>query len=593
MKRILSMSLILAVVLPLFAQTNNSPEITIDELKAHIAYLASDELGGRKPGTEGGDAAADYIRKNLAALNLETAVENYYQSFDVVTDIVAGTDNKLFFDGFEGKFDEDFTALSNSESAELTASSVFVGYGFEFDGENLSWHDYKDIDVKGKWAIVLRGAPTSENHSDVFDNYTSLRKKILVARDKEAAGVIFVSSGSDSEKDELIKLSYSRGETSVGLPVIHIKRSAADKIISSAGVSLEELEEHYKTEQFPYSFEIANKISAKVDLKTITAKTQNITGILRGSDPLLKNEYIFLGAHYDHLGMGGMGSGSRTPDTLAIHNGADDNASGTAAIIEIIEKLAANKDNLKRSVVYMSFAAEEMGLLGSKQFTNEPFVDLSAIKFMFNLDMVGRLDTSNSLTVGGTGTAAGWEEILKSYSENSGINVKTSPEGYGPSDHASFYAKDIPVAFFFTGVHEDYHTPEDDTEKINFEGEKKIADLVYELVLEVANRDESFAYQEAGPKEQQSASRRFKVTLGIMPDVASSGNNGLQVDAVIEGKPAFNSGMKKGDIIVAMDGKEVKDIYDYMNRLSEFKNGQTIPVDVMRGEEKVTLQVEL
>ncbi|HJN69071.1 MAG TPA: M20/M25/M40 family metallo-hydrolase, partial [Candidatus Marinimicrobia bacterium] len=271
-----------------------------------------------------------------------------------------------------------------------------------------------------------------------------------------------------------------------------------------------------------------------------------------------------------------------------------DNASGVAAILEIIEKLKAEQTKLKRSILFLSFGAEEMGLLGSKYFVNNPLVDLGKIKLMFNLDMVGRLDsTTKAITVGGTGTAVGLSDLVQRFAEGEDLNVKLSSEGYGPSDHTSFYVENIPVLFFFTGVHEDYHTPEDDVEKINLSGEKLVAEFVHDLIIEAANVPESLVYQEAGPKEQPSGRRRFKVTLGIMPDYASEGGEGLRVDGVINNKPAKRAGIEKGDVIVAMDGKPVKNIYDYMYRLEECKPGQRINVDVLRNGKKITLVVDL
>jgi hypothetical protein len=368
----------------------------------------------------------------------------------------------------------------------------------------------------------------------------------------------------------------------------------ADEIIKATGNTIESVEAKLNESKLPMSFGIDAKLHAITNLVKTTAETKNVVAMIEGNDPLMKDEFVIIGAHYDHLGYGGIGSGSRSPDENAVHNGADDNASGTTAIIEVFEKFAANKDKIKRSILFLAFTAEEMGLIGSKYFVDNPFIDLDKVHFMFNMDMVGRLvDSTKNLTIGGTGTAVGLEDILKKHVDKSGLNVKFNSEGYGPSDHASFYAKDIPVAFVFTGVHEDYHKPSDDADLINYEGEKIVADLVYDLAFEIANMNEALVYQEAGPKEPQNTYKRFKVTLGIMPDVASSDTEGLRADAVIEGRPAHNAGMKKGDIIVAMEGKSVNDIYDYMNRLADFKPGQRISVDVMRGNEKVILIVDL
>ncbi|MBU1097001.1 MAG: M20/M25/M40 family metallo-hydrolase [Bacteroidetes bacterium] len=574
--------------------SQDSPEITVDELKGHIGYLASDELEGRKPGTEGIEKAAKYIKEQLLKLNVKPAGDNYYQSFEIVTDLKTGDNNSFSFGDFNGKLNTDFVPLNISENGKLTAPVVFAGYGFQIDEDSLKWNDYADIDAKGKWVIILRGSPSGDGHGDPYANYSSIRKKILTARDNQAAGVIFVTGKDFDADDNLIDFSFSRRESSAGLISINIKRTIADKLFAAADVTIDGLEQTIKQNSSPVVFELPIEITGQTDLVKQMTKTENVAAILEGSDPILKNEFVIIGAHYDHLGYGGAGSGSRSPDTVAIHNGADDNASGTAAALEVFEKLAANRKELKRSVLFLAFTAEEMGLIGSKYFTDNPFIDLKNVKFMVNMDMVGRLsaDTKN-LTIGGSGTAVGLEDILKKHTDKSGLNIKFSAEGYGPSDHASFYAKDIPVAFVFTGVHDDYHKPSDDADLINYEGEKSVADLVYEIVLDINNQQEALVYQEAGPKEPQDNYKRFKVTLGIMPDVASSDVKGVRADAVIEGRPAFNSGMQKGDIIVAMEGKSVNDIYDYMNRLADFKVGQRISVDVIRDGEKVILIVDL
>ncbi len=579
----------------LLAQVNDTPEITVDELKGHIGYLASDELEGRKPGTPGIEKAAVYIVEQLEAIDAQKVDGSYFQTLEIVTDLKAGDNNKLVFGDVAGKVNEDFVPLNISENVEVEADIVFVGYGFQFDEDTLKWNDYADVNAEGKWVLILRGSPSGGGHGpDPYANYASLRKKILTARDNKAAGVLFVSGKQFDEADELIELSFSRRETSAGLPAIQIKRSLADKIVTTGNKTIDTLEAELNESKSPVSFTINAKLNAQTDLVKTTAETKNVVAILEGNDPMLKNEYVILGAHYDHLGYGGVGSGSRSPDEHAIHNGADDNASGTSAIIEVFEKFAGNKDKLKRSILFLAFTAEEMGLIGSKYFVDNPFIDLENLHFMFNLDMVGRLnDSTKNLTIGGTGTAVGLEAILQKHVDESGLNVKFNSEGYGPSDHASFYAKDVPVAFFFTGVHEDYHKPSDDAHLINYEGEKIVADLVYDIAFDLANMSDALVYQEAGPKEPKNTYRRFKVTLGIMPDVASSDTEGLRADAIIEGRPAHNAGMKKGDIIIAMEGKSVNDIYDYMNRLADFKPGQRISVDVMRGSEKVILIVDL
>ena len=595
-RKIISVILLsLLVIGNVSLQVVDSEDITTKELHSHVAFLASDSLKGRKPGTTEGRVAAEYIKDEIRKDGLVLMGEDGFQVFEVVTSVKAGENNRLSFDGFDGMQGEDFVPVSFSGNGTVTASVVFTGYGFDFDDDDLSWHDYEGVDVAGKWAMVLRGDPEVDKSDSPFITYSSLRKKALVARDRGAVGVLFVSGEKFDKDDALINLVYDHSPTGVGIPVLHIKRNAANLMMKESGQTIEALEERLNKSRKPESFVIPNNIiTASTEVIKNKAKTQNVVGLLKGSDPAMENGFIVLGAHYDHLGMGGRGSGSRRPDTLAVHNGADDNASGVAAILEIVENLSTRKDVLKRSILFIAFGAEEMGTLGSKYFTDQPLVDLGSVSAMLNLDMVGRLDAeTRALSVSGSGTAAGLSEIVTERADAHGLKVNLSPEGYGPSDHAAFYAKDIPVLSFMTSIHEDYHSPDDDIEKLNFEGLVSVAEFVHALVVDLSNRTEELTFQEAGPKTRASARRRFKVTLGIMPDIAASDVQGVRATAVIPGRPASLAGMQKGDVIVAMEGKRVNDIYEYMHRLSEFKPGQRISVDVLRDGRKVILIVEL
>lgn len=567
-----------------------SESIEADELRIHVEYLASDALKGRMPGTPGGDSAAAYIRDCFREAGLELLGDDGYQSFDVVQDIEAGDGCALTAAGEAAELGSSFMPLSFSGEGTLTAKVVCPGYGFDFESDTGAWRDYADLEVKGKWVLILRGSPDDE--SGDYDPFMSLRKKAMVARDHGAAGVLFTAGPHFDKDDALVELDYQRQESSMDIPVLSISRGIANRLLHQTTVA--ELEARLIEAKQPLPAACTGTVDAEVQLIRKSIAAHNVIGMIRGSDPARAGEYIVLGAHYDHLGMGGPGSGSRRPDTTAVHNGADDNASGVAAVIEIAERLAANRTGLKRSLIAVAFSAEEMGLLGSKYFVDHPPVDIERMMLMGNLDMVGRMEEGKkSLSIGGTGTAADLDTLVKEAAAEQGFAVKLSPEGYGPSDHAAFYSRSIPVLFFFTGVHQDYHTPADDADLLNYEGSKYISDLITDILLEVAGRGEALAYQEAGPKSRPSTSKRFKVTLGIMPDVSSSETKGLRADAVIKGRPADRAGMQKGDIIVAMEGKPVGGIYEYMNRLSEFKEGQRISVEVLRGEERVVLIVEL
>jgi hypothetical protein len=290
--------------------------------------------------------------------------------------------------------------------------------------------------------------------------------------------------------------------------------------------------------------------------------------------------------------MGGPGSSSRQPDTVAVHYGADDNASGVAAVLEVAEWLVS--ESPERTVLFTTFGAEEMGLVGSKYFAENPPVDLASVQVMINMDMVGRLNEQRQLQIGGVGTSPGFTTLLDSVNQQYGFNLKFSNEGYGPSDHAAFYAHDIPVLFISTGGHPDYHTPSDNPEGINMEGAREVMQFVADLAVVLANKKERIAFTEAGPKVQGSSrGRRGGITLGLMPDVTYDGNDGMPVMFVTEGKPAAVGGVQKGDVIVAIEGKSVGNVYDYMSRLDQLKEGMSIIVTVRRSEEMVDLVVRL
>ena len=589
-----SITIAALVAQPLFSWAQDDVEITAREIKQHVTFLASDSLKGRKPGTPEGRLAAEYIAKSFSRYDLQLLGEKGFQFFDVVTAVKADKRNRLASDDFRGELGKDFVPVAFSENASVTAGVVFAGYGFDFENDSLQWHDYKGIDIKDKWALVLREDPEANNPRSPFLEHAPLRKKALIARDKGSTGLLVVSGVELDKEDQLMPLRYDQIESGAGIPILHIKRAVADSLLAKSGKTIAAIEHELNTQRKPGSFELNATVSAVASVVQAKASTQNVLALLPGADAQLKNTYIVVGAHYDHLGFGGPGSGSRTPDTLAVHNGADDNASGVAALLEIAEKLAANRSHLRRSILFISFGAEEMGLLGSKYFIRNPLIDLEQVKMMFNLDMVGHQNPeTNALTLGGTGTAAGLDSIVQQHNSQYGFELKLSPEGYGPSDHASFYVENIPVLFFFTGVHDYYHTPEDDTERINFAGEKAIADYAYDLIVTLANQESALVYREAGPKSRPSSGRGFKVTLGVVPDFASAETVGFRIDGVRKDGPADRAGMQKGDVIRAIEGKEVKNIYDYMFRLAELKPGQRVSVEFIRDGKKQIVIVEL
>lgn len=566
-------------------------EITENEMRQHIQYLASDRLEGRMTGSAGDSLAAVYIRKILKRYGLIPLAGDGFQRFSVIVSAEAGSQNTLKTGNISFVPGKDFLPASFSSSGSLSAEVVFAGYGFSFETDSIKRNDYGNIDVKGKWVMILRGDPEPDNPASVYIPFAGDRHKSLAAREAGAAGVLLVSGEAFDCEDVLEPLTG--GDPSCGIPVIRIKRNVADSILSSSGTSIAFLEKTLSSPSVLKSFSTGITLEGSSDIVQKEAVTRNVAMLLPGTDEKLKNEYVVIGAHYDHLGMGGKGSSSRRPDTVAVHYGADDNASGTAMMMELAGKFAGEKTN-KRSMIFIAFTGEEKGLLGSKYFVENSPAQLPLINAMVNLDMTGRLKETREMQTGGVGTAKGLADLVKSLTDTSMVKPVFTPEGSGPSDHSAFYAKNIPVLFITTGAHVDYHTPSDTWDKINYAGMKDVAGYVYKITERLASDNEKLAFTEAGPPESQSRRPgRRGVSLGIMPDVTGSVKNGLRAELVTPGKPADLGGMKKGDIIISINGKPVKDIEEYMFRLSQLKKGDAVTVEVLRNDKKTELLIQL
>jgi hypothetical protein len=584
---------ILPLILILFMSScSGNREVTVKELRDHVKYLSSDSLKGRLTGSAGDSLAAEYIRKELTSFGLVPLSGDGLQKFEVTKRIIPGKNNSLLLNGTSYTVDKDFMPLSFSSNGSLDSEVVFTGYGFNINNDTLKWNDYEGVGVSGKWVMILRADPEAENTKSPYIQYSGDRDKALLAKDMGAAGVLLVSGPVADPQDTFEPLNNEG--FSVGIPVFRIKREVADAIISKAGKTIQSIEKNINTNRKPSGFATGVQITGNAEIERETANTRNVVMLLPGEDEQLKNEYLIIGAHFDHLGMGGPGSSSRATDTSGVHHGADDNASGVSMMLELAERFALNRGSHKRSIICIAFSGEEEGLLGSKHFTGDPGIDLSKVNAMLNLDMVGRLNDTNMLQISGVGTAVGLKELIYSKSDTSGVKLKLSEEGYGPSDHSSFYFRNIPVLFYFTGAHLDYHTPGDTWDKLNYPGMTVIAGQIFNVGEELANSPDKLQFREAGPKVEPVRYRRGKgVSLGIMPDFAGVVNNGLRADAVTPGKPAALGGMKKGDIITAINGKSVNNIQDYMSRMSQLKHGQTISVEILRNGKKEVLLIQL
>jgi aminopeptidase YwaD len=588
MKKFTYISLVLGITINFYSYGQSDPKVTVKELKDHVYFLAGDKLKGRYPGTAEDSLLFSYISGVFKSSGLDLYNQSGIQKFDFVSNSKQGPGNSITVDGKITASPAEFMPFCFSTNGSLSAGIVFAGYGYEFKNDTVSRNDYKGIDIKGKWVMVLRGNPVSNEKKNAFTTFEKDRSKAMLAKDKGAAGIIFVSGLKYDQNDELNAMSGNLSE--VGIPCFQIKRTLADEMLAKTGTSIKDLEERTFQKPDINSFALKTELNATTDVEVEKTVTGNVIAVLKGSNPAKADEYIVIGAHHDHLGMGGQGSSSRMPDTVAIHYGADDNASGVAAVLELAGKLSSLKP--ERSIVFVTFGAEEKGILGSNYFTSHPPVPLDKIELMLNLDMVGRLRDS-LLQVGGAGTSPGFKTYIQSSEKNSPFIFSISDPGYGPSDHAAFYSKDKPVLFFTTGAHQDYHTPFDRADSINYAGLAEITEYVAEVAMYYADLDSAISFREAGPKESSSGRYKGKVTFGIMPDVTGEGKDGMKVLAVTEGKPASNAGMKKGDIITGIDGKPVGNIQDYMYRLEQLKPGYRAVVSVTRNGNKLELLIQL
>jgi len=588
-KRILYLFIFQVYTLALLAQ---QPVWKPEQLKEQMAFLASDSLKGRYPGTTEDHVVAQYIAQSFSNAGLKFFNNSPFQSFEVVTSVQPGQ-NKVNLNGTSGIYDQDFSVFGFSANAALDAEIIFAGFGLVIETDDLKRNDYEGLDVKGKWVLVLKGDPEPDNNDSKYIPFSDARSKAMYARDKGAAGIVFIGGKKNNPKDEIAPLLFERSVVSSGIPAIDLKAAWAGPVLFNTSMPLDSVEKQLISSAKPIQFAVKASLSATIELIQNKVTTQNIVGYLEGTDEPLKNEYVVIGAHYDHLGFGGEGSGSRVPDTVAVHYGADDNASGVVGIMNLASVLANVPDRFKRSFIVVAFSAEEMGLLGSRYFVKHLPVDKNKVVAMLNLDMIGRLNDKSTISIGGTGTATQWEEMLNRHLSGGKLTAAYSPEGFGASDHASFYAENIPVLFFSTGAHADYHTPADTWDKINYEGLAEVMLLSENVAVELLNDSERLTFQEAGPKERTGGRRGFKVTLGIMPDFTSSDSDGLGVGGVTKGAPAERAGMLKGDKITGLNGMPVGTIYDYMNRLKQLKPGQRVNVDIIRNGEKMVLIVDL
>ena len=522
-----------------------------NNLQLHVTYLSSDALEGRRTGTAGEKQAAEYIAKTFKEIGIAPkGTADYYQIFDIQEGRQVNTATHLLINDHNLVLNKDFFPLAFSGNGSVEAMPSIA-----LQEAQMPWFlDIKELQEENK----------ANPH---FDIYGTIRNRVANMAKKGATAVFLYSTAT--AKDAIAFQEKDRNQQ-VNIPVVYITKDAAAKYLSDASAALD--------------------LKLKVDIGPKMRQGRNVIGYINNGAATT----VVLGAHYDHLGFGEDGNSILRTAGKQIHNGADDNASGTAALLELARALKSSRYK-QNNYLFIAFSGEELGLYGSKYFVENPTIDLKSVSYMINMDMVGRLnDSSKTITIGGYGTSPVWGELYNATGKNklynTNLQYRFDSSGTGPSDHTSFYNKGVPVLFYFTGLHSDYHRPTDDFDKINYTGQLHIVKHVLS-VIEAAGRQAGKLAFTKTRDPQMTTTAHFNVTLGIMPDYTFSGN-GVRVDGVTDGRPASKVGIRAGDVIIALGNNQVNSIESYMQALSKFKKGDKASVTYQRGSENKTATVE-
>lgn len=523
-----------------------SAKATLANIKAHVQYLADDKLEGRRAGSKGEKLAMEYISGQFRTIGLlPKGTDQYYQAFEINEgkQINAGT----------------YFKVNNND---LVAGKEFFPFPFSPNKKVEATPAIALQEADMPWFVDL-GEILEENKSNPhFDLSEYIRNNSKKAADHGATAVIIYNTSAHDDK-----LSFNGKDKTeqISIPAVYVFKDAANKYFKDKTASLD--------------------IKLKTDIGEKKRTGHNIVGYIDNG----ASSTVILGAHFDHLGYGEDGNSMLRTGEKLIHNGADDNASGSAALIELARILKTGKAK-NSNYLFIAFSGEELGLYGSKYYADNPTIDLKSVNYMLNMDMVGRLnDSTKVLSVGGYGTSPQWASVINTQDKKLPFVIKTDSSGSGPSDHTSFYRKDIPVLFFFTGQHRDYHRPSDDADKINYTGELNIVNYINSIIISLNKENQKLAFLKT--REPQMGTRAFSVTMGIMPDYTYSGT-GVRADGVTEGRPAAKAGLKAGDVIVQIGDYPVSSVETYMQTLGKFKKGDKTKVKYKRGNETLEAPVE-
>ncbi|MEZ4724325.1 MAG: M28 family peptidase [Candidatus Kapaibacterium sp.] len=575
-------------------KVTNTGSIKAEEIEAKVRYLSSDELEGRFTGSEGIRLAADFIVSDLEQFDLKPlkGFDNFRIPFEYTSDIeISKSENYISTISSSGKENKllagtDFMPLASTDNGQFEEDVIFAGFGIKTtDESDFQMNSYADLDVKDKFVMVLDDMPSNldEEQQKSLTRYSSRMYKTLTARELGAAGIIFIS-----ERTKITKPKDVRMNIKSGMYLAEITESAAGRLLDTDFSKIKDKVDNYNPHE-KSSFDPKLKISGNYSVEKVKSSDNNIVGVVYAEN---SDEYIVMGGHYDHLGYGEGGSLADGESIHNIHNGADDNASGTTVVMELAEYYAQlKKDNpkaIKKNLVFAFWSGEELGLLGSSEFMEQ--AEDKGLKFhsYLNYDMVGML-TDNKLSMQGAGSAENWRKLIEKKNIIAGFNIGVTDDPYLPTDATSFYKKGVPVIAFFTNLHDNYHRPTDDVENLNIEGMERIAKFSTKIIDEIQSGKTEITYKKVEMAEQTNV-RGFAVYLGTIPDYVAE-VEGVKLTGVRSGGPADEAGLQAEDIIVHLGDKSIKNIYDYTNVLADLKAGLKYKIDVKRGDEIISLTI--
>ncbi len=572
--------------------------ITSSEFVSHVRYLASDQMRGRGNGTPELDRAASYIAWQLTNDHAKPAFgKSYFQTFEITTRTDFAPESKVIIRS--GETTQELSLFSGflplglgDESTSIDGDLVFAGYGIAT--ESPAYDDYKDVDVKDKIIVIMTHSPREKEEvrsgEDQLALQSTLTSKAMNARMHGAKGMIIIADPlhRDDERDALPPFKEGGSAEEWGIPVVAVHLPAIEPLLKSAGKDLGALHEAIDHELKPQSFALTG---ARAEIHLTATRTKKPVKNVAAAIPGKTDEWIVIGAHYDHLGLGE--KNSLAPRLIGIpHHGADDNASGVAGLLELAKAFSSEKPN--RSILFVAFAGEELGLLGSSYFAKNPPVPTEKIVTMINMDMIGR-PKKDRIFVSGVGTSPAFTGIIEKDSQAAGLQAALSKSGYSASDQISFVSKGIPALFFFSGLHSDYHKPSDTWDKIDGPAAQKVVRMIYRVAEDVAALPERPAFvrvEEPVPPAGRTGGGGLGAYFGSIPDFGEE-VKGVKFADIKDGSPAAKAGLKAGDILIKFDGQEIKNLYDFSFALKSHKPGQIVDVVVLRDSQELSVKVTL